>query len=454
MANNQGDRQLAAEAVSGKALTYEGDFHALFDACGIPAGDYNGRLLAYINTILGTTHTNLPGAQVALAVSSGASGWNEMQGGAIAGPLYTGQVATRCFVPGNTVATTTGWNCRTAHIARDNITALQVVFGNWYTVAGTGDTSQGGTKTVTASIEYPAGVYTRLKFAAANSIVIADGANAVSDSLTITIPKGAVFYSKFYQVNAVGIQYCSAGSPSMNLALGDAVNNSNVDETLTATVDNANGAIVSPLAIIGQTRLPSIGIIGSSRSTGFKDNTVDATGNTGYCRLFGGSFAYTNMAVASDTMAAVISNSAKRRAIISSYCSHLWIDPGLNDLAASVPASTVLSNITTLAASWPKLSRVIVNDEGPYTTSTDSWSTTVNQTANSIEAQRVLLNSGIAALSGYNQIVKVAATETAGSFAWLSTGSVFGYTPDGIHENTALMQYILARNPFNSARVH
>lgn len=50
--SNQGLRQQSVRTSTGTAFTYEGDWHALFDAAAIPAGDYNGRLLAWLNTKL------------------------------------------------------------------------------------------------------------------------------------------------------------------------------------------------------------------------------------------------------------------------------------------------------------------------------------------------------------------------------------------------------------------
>ena len=76
--SNQSNRQASVRAVTGTASTYEGDFHALFDLASIPAGDFNGRFLQWINLNLSSSHTNLPDAVNALAVSNGASNWNEL----------------------------------------------------------------------------------------------------------------------------------------------------------------------------------------------------------------------------------------------------------------------------------------------------------------------------------------------------------------------------------------
>ena len=96
----QGDRQASVRASTGTALDYNGDWHALFDAAGIAAGDFNGRMLAWINSGLGTTYPDLNGAKAAYAASQGADTWDSMGtftpgggGTAITGIVGTGTVA-------------------------------------------------------------------------------------------------------------------------------------------------------------------------------------------------------------------------------------------------------------------------------------------------------------------------------------------------------------------------
>ncbi len=74
----QSDRQASVRAVTGTALTYEGDWEALFDAAGIPAGPFNGRLLAWINLKLSLTYTELNGAMQALAEASAAFNFSSL----------------------------------------------------------------------------------------------------------------------------------------------------------------------------------------------------------------------------------------------------------------------------------------------------------------------------------------------------------------------------------------
>ena len=76
--SNQGDKQASLRAKTGKALTYEGDWHAYWDFLGRPAGTYDERMLAWINAVLIASHANTPSAMQAYAVSKGAYNWESL----------------------------------------------------------------------------------------------------------------------------------------------------------------------------------------------------------------------------------------------------------------------------------------------------------------------------------------------------------------------------------------
>lgn len=84
----QADIQAALRTATGKALNYNGDWHARFDADGIPAGDFNGRLLRWINETLGTAYTGLPGAWKAW-IDAGATQPDAMPSWYLTGNLFT-----------------------------------------------------------------------------------------------------------------------------------------------------------------------------------------------------------------------------------------------------------------------------------------------------------------------------------------------------------------------------
>lgn len=75
---NQSDLQQSIRTSTGTALTYEGDWHALFDAAGASGVTFNERLLNWINGDLGSSYTELPAAQQAFADSKGVNSWDEV----------------------------------------------------------------------------------------------------------------------------------------------------------------------------------------------------------------------------------------------------------------------------------------------------------------------------------------------------------------------------------------
>lgn len=78
MATNDEAKLASVQAATGTARGWNGDWIALFDAAGIAAGDFNGRMLAWINAQLGTSYTSLVTAQNALAVNQGAASWGQL----------------------------------------------------------------------------------------------------------------------------------------------------------------------------------------------------------------------------------------------------------------------------------------------------------------------------------------------------------------------------------------
>lgn len=74
----QESRQASIRAVTGTTGTVDGDWHALFDGAAIPAGDFNGRMLAWVNSKLAAAYTNINQALQALAVANGAFNFSSM----------------------------------------------------------------------------------------------------------------------------------------------------------------------------------------------------------------------------------------------------------------------------------------------------------------------------------------------------------------------------------------
>lgn len=78
MSTNQGLRQAVIRASTGTALDYNGDWMAKFTADGIADGPFNQRFVAWLQTKLDSSNTNLDGLKDAYATTKGAGSWNEL----------------------------------------------------------------------------------------------------------------------------------------------------------------------------------------------------------------------------------------------------------------------------------------------------------------------------------------------------------------------------------------
>ena len=78
MATTQEARQAAIRAVTSTTGTHNEDWLALFTTRSAPAGEYNERMLNYINTLLSTSYTNINDAMQALATNQSADNFSSM----------------------------------------------------------------------------------------------------------------------------------------------------------------------------------------------------------------------------------------------------------------------------------------------------------------------------------------------------------------------------------------
>ncbi len=117
------------------------------------------------------------------------------------------------FVPDNINTTNSQSMTRRQEFAREDISALQLVFGNFYVPTTTGEVSPGCARSVTASIEYLVGTYKQVTFCGSVTGSMADGqAQLVSDSTTDTIPKGSQYWVKTWTNCANAQLYGTAGA--------------------------------------------------------------------------------------------------------------------------------------------------------------------------------------------------------------------------------------------------
>jgi hypothetical protein len=76
--SQQALRQASIRAVTSTTHNHEGDWHALFTAGGIAAGDFNGRMIQWINTRLTASHTDINSALAAFAAAESASNFQSI----------------------------------------------------------------------------------------------------------------------------------------------------------------------------------------------------------------------------------------------------------------------------------------------------------------------------------------------------------------------------------------
>lgn len=368
---------------------------------------------------------------------------------------YTGQVATSTAIPNATanVGFFLTQVTRKAHYARVPITALQLVYANWWVsiannVLGA-EVANGNALTVSASIEYPVGVFTAVKFSGGSSVSIPDFTTIVSDSTSVTIPAGAKFYTRTLDVPTTGFnipQISSFTYPGSVLFY----NGAGADEAsyyggappaLNGTItDNQTGETAYyPAAIIGTTSQPSFCLLGDSRVKGIYDN-ADSTYDIGdLARSVGPSYAYINLGIGSDRPDAFFWGGALRTSLMQ-YCNVFLDQYGFNDFGeqSGSPAATVNAVEAykkTLAARFNGKKYSLTTLE-PSSTSSDSFATAGNQTTSSFNTNLTTYNQwartspeGIP----YSDISAPVST-SLDSGKWAVNGFPKHNTPDGVHE--------------------
>lgn len=386
-------------------------------------------------------------------------------------PLYLGQVATGCGIC-TANSTTNKWaNSRTPHMFREDQTSFQIVLPAWYW-ARTGtkvETSVIGSITYTASIEYPAGTFTQVKFSGANSGVATGAANLVSDPINLAIPKDTRFWVRSYAVATHSIVFAQA-TVSTNWQTADAANGAALEYgTTSAITDKTMGGTITPnlatndapitlpLAIIAQTRKPSILIVSDSKDAGFGD-TFDANGFMGYMtKVLGLSYGFINAGSPGDTISEFLASGAKRTAL-QQYCSHVVFGTAINSLRSGTgqnkTAAAVLAEQQTAFALFAG-KKIFTKTTEPSATSSNSFTTTANQTLNSnaveIAAFNDAIRAGVPGAQGYFEIAdQIESARNSGK--WKVDGTNFKYTADGLHPSVFAHALIAASGAIDPAR--
>ena len=287
----------------------------------------------------------------------------------------------------------TGQNLRSSHVNESGVTlyALAIIYSGW-NVDPTNEQNNGNAYTVTASVEYPAGVYTQILWSGATSNSIADGTNQTSDytTLSVAIPPGAQFWVRT-NVAVTAAQFwpnSTVYGTSITSANGEAceVGTSVTDKTMSGTITGSSVGL-RPSAIMSQyiSGMRPISVCGFGDSTihGAGDEQFDSGTNTSWIgRGTTGKCPYLMISYGGQTL--LSSNAAMSRRldlIAKAGITHIAVSLASNDIVSDPSFATMQGYLqalwTALATTGAKVYHVT---SGPRSTSSDGWFTVANQT--------------------------------------------------------------------------
>lgn len=362
---------------------------------------------------------------------------------------YTGLVATRGLMPISLNTTNRQLMARSPRLFQENCTSIQCVYANFYVNPASthAEIGSGSAATITASIEYPAGVRNQLLFGGSPSGVIPDNGLLVSDPLSLTTTRGTWCWPLTFWTSTTGVlsiphDLTGTGLPGAGLEV--AVSGL-TDKTMSGTVTPADNEY-GPIAIIGTTTRNSVVIVGDSIGLGdsSKETVGDASGDFGVvARSIGPYYAYSSLCQNGDQAEDFVASHTNRAALFA-YASHLICEYGSNDLYTnSASAATVLGLLQSIWGYHTALGPEKVACQtsiAPRTNSTDNWATTggQSQVSSTVNTRRISVNNTNAALpAGLHKYFDINAALEASPGIWKVTGSANGYVVDGIHPNTA-----------------
>lgn len=387
------------------AVATSGAYGDLSGTPSIPAAQVQSDWTASTGAAAILNKPTIPAAQVQ-------SDWNASTGAAailnkptIPGTLVNAtlrNIATRCATPGYTNAALTSIFTRSGHINRgDSTTGFQAKFANWYATFANEFTGYAN-YVLSAALEYPAGTYTRLTFAGANSVTIPAGGNATSDACSVVVPIGARFWIR-NQVN------CPSGIFTTNGPVTDIVTGSSGDQSVssatalgvdyTVTTYAGAGSMTAwnpPVAVLALSTKPSVIAYGDSRLAGLKDSQGGAY-NGGYggfgevTRSFDPYVAYCNVGCPTGTAAGFVTAHAYRAALATDH-THIHLQYGINDLNAGTTAAALETSLNTIVGYFPG-KKASANTIPPQCTSTDAFLTQGAQTPFAAAAARQTHNT-------------------------------------------------------------
>lgn len=372
-------------------------------------------------------------------------------------PVYDGLVGTRGRIAASLDSNNQAMS-RSASIARTTISRIGVVIPNVYVDNDTAtyqELGSGSTATVTASIEYPLGTCTQLKFSGASSGSILSGSVLASDEVTLAIPTGEMFWVRIFWVGASGVPITLSqrdGNDAVNLAASGLSDQTVNCDTVT---HNGGGNQFFPLAITGPTTQPSVCFVGDSIDYGYSD--VSAIDMGFLARSIGPGFGYASLAAPGDEARRFVANHAQRDKILA-HCSHLIVGYGHNDLSRGQTLAQLETNLTAIYGLSSLLNGPAVVFQRtllPSPSSTDACTTLGGQTVPGWESDRVTFNTALRAASfgpagGQFDTASVLETSSNSGF-WITSPR---YSADCVHPSNPGYVHVTDSGVIDLARIH
>ncbi|MBS7546261.1 SGNH/GDSL hydrolase family protein [Ancylobacter oerskovii] len=392
------------------------------------------------------------------------------------GGEYYGQIASNCRISSQQATDGISVYWKSHHKALVAVTEIAVVLSGWFNNRAV-DKKEGGAqspKSVSVSIEYPAGVKTLLTFSKRRQGRVDMASEACSDFLEINIPAGAEFW-------ICAAEYMSAGYLCKNMAMNTAIGEGSTAST-TRVADRteqigsdpaSRSSNTWPQRIISRTTHGGVCSLGDSIVDGTGDSFTTPLADTAAAgdgwgligRAVSNRRAHINGGVAGDDLETCIQGgNTNFRMSQLAYVKNGIMEWGVNSISNGATLTAMRVNMLTLwnrAATFKRPDgRLFQTTIGPNTTSTDSWATLANQTVKAGEAVRVAVNdwlrAGAPILGGvpvdagtvgaiiagqaghplYHVFDTASAFESSlNSGKWKVDGTAFKYTGDGLHPN-------------------
>jgi hypothetical protein len=344
------------------------------------------------------------------------------------GPLRL--VATRTSVPEEFTDQAQIY-CVFSTFARDLISSPRVVWSHWY---GNGVSPGAGKNlTVTAELEYPAGVYTPITFSGALSKTTGPLTNITSDPIPVTIPSGAIF-----KIRGLYTGYCNVHrGPDATIGEGTVFPATGLT-LATGRVAAFNGNLVyAPSAIVASSNARSVMILGDSRPSGLGDVYSRADGSYGNAGGALNAYAWAQMVQWGGKASEYLTAAGALQAELAAYATDIVSELAANDLFAAATAASIIATQASIRALYPTKRFHLCTIE-PKSSSTDNYATLVNQTTDPTNAQLQLYNTAVLANAmGYDTPLNFAivAESSVGSGLWKVDGTANKYVLDGIHQS-------------------